>query len=157
MFIFFLWTHSQGKLCRGTMNIDLTRENLPKRIICSKNTCIFILLKCEVSQSLVHFYSDIQAVETYTVFLLYCGHSSMEFFCLFQLIQLIGNMYFLFLFFTLDSKIDQFFRFINIIKYGCGPSNCDGPAHLHLPFWHRYHHHPRYIFYNREFVQRLAN
>ena len=64
-------------------------------------------------------------------------------------------MHFLLKFYALDIKIDPFFRFINIIKYGCGPSNCDGPAHLHLPFWRRYHH-QRYIFYNREFVQYRA-
>ena len=44
MFISLLWTHLQGKLCRGTMNMTMTQENLPNRILCFKNTCMSILL-----------------------------------------------------------------------------------------------------------------
>ena len=48
---------------------------------------------------------------------------------------------------TITFKIDQIFRFINVIKYGCGHPNFNGPPHLSLPFWHSYYH-QRYIFYN---------
>ena len=50
---------------------------------------------------------------------------------------------------TFATPLILFFRLINIIKYGYGQPNLNGPAHGLLPFWHSYYQ-QRYIFYSRE-------
>ena len=65
-------------------------------------------------------------------------------------------MNFLLTFVPLNIKIDNSFRFINIIIYGCGPPNYNGPAHIHLPFWLNYYF-QRCVFYNIYVLSNLLN